>query len=110
MLDEKEIAAEIARLEYVESSYSNYSKLADLYVIKNQMEHIPAATMNPDTGYSYAPPSDQTVGVYGDSEFMQAVAGRSTSDVFKIMDDLMDTLKVVNHRAYISVLRKINEL
>ena len=38
MLDAKEINAEIARLEYVESSYPNYAKLADLYIIRDRME------------------------------------------------------------------------
>ena len=38
MLDPKEIEIEIARLEYGESSYPAYAKLANLYTIKNQIE------------------------------------------------------------------------
>ena len=38
LLDRKEIDIEIARLEYGESSYPAYAKLADLYTIRNQMD------------------------------------------------------------------------
>ena len=38
MLDAAEIRKEIARLEYEESDYKNYAKLADLYVIRKQMQ------------------------------------------------------------------------
>lgn len=38
MLNELEIRKEIARLEYEESSYPNYAKLADLYLIREQMQ------------------------------------------------------------------------
>ena len=38
MLDEAEIRKEIARLEYEESSYPNYAKLANLYVIRDKMQ------------------------------------------------------------------------
>ena len=38
MLDKAEIRKEIARLEYEESSYPNYAKLADLYVIRDKMQ------------------------------------------------------------------------
>ena len=38
MLDEREINAAIAELEYKESSYSNYEKLASLYTIRNEMQ------------------------------------------------------------------------
>ena len=65
-------------------------------------------------GYSYAPPPTETVtsgadevGDYGDSEFLQAVKGKRPADVWPIMDDLMDTLKVVNRRVYDGIMRKI---
>ena len=38
MLDKAEIRKEIARLEYEESSYPNYAKLANLYTIRKQMQ------------------------------------------------------------------------
>ena len=46
MLDKQEIRKEIARLEYEESSYPNYAKLADLYIIRAEMEK-PDAKIEP---------------------------------------------------------------
>ncbi len=105
MLDAKEIDIEIARLEYGESSYPAYAKLADLYTIRDMMrrsketpevEHQPVA-------YSLAPPP-------GDSDFLRAIDGRDPDGVWEVLDDLMDTLRVVNPRVYASVMRKINSL
>ena len=38
MLDAREIDSEIAKWEALESSYPNYAKLADLYVIRREMQ------------------------------------------------------------------------
>ena len=108
MLDRKEIDIEIARLEYGESSYPAYAKLADLYTIRNQMEGIneqrPAA-------YSTAAASEiLPAPIYADSDFLMAAADRDPEQVWQIIDDLMDTLSVTNPRAYKSVMRRIREL
>lgn len=114
MLDEAEIRKEIARLEYEESSYPNYAKLANLYVIRDKMQEEERA----DSGryisrYSGAPaPSTvsvdpETVGEYGDSEFLLAVAGKNPGKAWAVIDELMDTLALVNRKVYDSVMRKI---
>lgn len=105
-LDRKEIDIEIARLEYGESSYPAYSKLAALYTIRNQMDHqnAPAAAL-----YSAAP-APEVFPAYGDSDFYQAIAGKDTSAVLDILDGLMSTLSVTAPRAYSNVLRKIRDL
>ena len=112
MLDPKEIDIEIARLEYGESSYPAYQKLANLYTIRNQMnrteEHPTYAA-----SYSAAPAVAEyspVVDGYGDSEFLRAVQGKDQSDVCAVMDDLMDTLQVANPRVYNGVMRKIRAL
>lgn len=115
MLDAREIDIEIARLEYGESSYPAYAKLADLYTIRNQMRRAEGAE-NGDYNGSYssapAPPSTPAASVpdSGDSDFLRAVAGKSLVDVLEILDDLMDTLQAANPRAYSSVMRKIHSI
>ena len=119
MLDAAEIRKEIARLEYEESDYKNYAKLADLYVIRQQMQEDEqgsrstrlhaysgdrAPIVQATTQRAAAP---QTVGSYGDSDFLRAVEGKDPSKVWPIMDELMDTLAVVNARVYNSVMQKI---
>lgn len=81
-------------------------KLAAFYTIKKELfnEEIPM--------YSYAPEpvGNEKLDTYGDSEFLEAVSGKSLSDVMPIMDELMDAMKVLQPRIYDSVMRKIEAL
>lgn len=122
MLDAAEIRKEIARLEYEESDYKNYAKLADLYVIRKQMQenehgnrstylHAYSGDHAPDVQTAATQAEDpQTVGSYGDSDFLRAVAGRYPSRVWPIIDELMDTLAIVNAKVYNSVMQKIQRM
>ena len=106
MVDPKELEVEIARLEYADSSYPNYAKLANLYVIQDRLnrgreEHKELPM------YSSAP---ARAGRMGDSEFLVEVEGKDMDGVLDILDDLMDTLRVVNPRAYNGVMRKLRAL
>ena len=102
MIDETEIKKWIARLETEESSWTNYERLAVLYTVLNQQNDgndRPAPLL-----YSSAP---APVEVFGDSDFLQAVSSVEPSVAWAIMDELMDSLKVVNERVYNSVMRKL---
>ena len=44
------------------------------------------------------------------SEFLQAVDGKDSVQVFAVMDDLMDTLRVTAPRVYDHIIRKVKEL
>lgn len=112
MLDRKEIDIEIARLEYGESSYPAYQKLANLYTIRNQMDRADERS-GYESKYSAAPAITEYSSVvddYGSSEFLQTVRGKDQTEVWAIMDDLMDTLQVANPRVYNGVMRKISAL
>lgn len=117
MLDELEIRKEIARLEYEESSYPNYAKLATLYAIRAEMhkpEHPADEGIAPQYNrrYSAAVTTEQThaIGNYGDSDFLQAVTSKAPADVWPILDDLMSSLQVMNPRTYSAVMLKIKAL
>lgn len=119
MLDKAEIRKEIARLEYEESSYHNYAMLADLYTIRKQMQEDERGSRSTRMqAYSSDPAPAvqtmaqqteilQTVGSYGDSDFLRAVTGKDPAKVWPIMDELMDTLAIVNAKVYNSVMQKI---
>lgn len=119
MLDKAEIRKEIARLEYEESSYPNYAKLADLYVIRDKMQEDEqgsrSSRMHAYSG-AHAPAvqaevpqaaATQMVGSYGDSDFLRAIAEKDPSKVWPIVDELMDTLAIVNAKVYHSVMQKV---
>lgn len=107
MLDAREIDHAIAQLEYEESSYPNYQKLSSLYIIRDHMQPKPEPVYEA-VDYSAAPAP--AMELYGDSDFLQAAAGKDPYEVWNIIDDLMDTLHTVNSRVYESVMRKINAL
>ena len=109
MRDIKEIEYWISKLENGESSFPNYAKLADLYAIRSQMTGVPAAYPQPQVAaYSEAAePVGEMLGQYGDSDFLRAVAGKNEGDAWRVMDELMETLRVVNPRAYDGVMSKL---
>lgn len=115
MLDKAEIRAAIAKLEFDESSYSNYAKLASLYVIRDKMQEEERGDGGKYVGYYSGAPAPVTaepaiVGEYGDSEFLLAVAGKNPAKAWAVVDELMDTLSLVNRKVYDSVLRKIKSM
>ena len=98
MIDEREVALWIKRLETEASRRSNYAKLATLYTIQNQNRE-PVRESRMVEAYSAAPAPD--------SEFLRAVSNVDPARAWEVMDELMDSLKVVNARVYNSVMRKL---
>lgn len=109
MLMVQEVDAEIAALENRENhNASAVARLASLYTIR---DHIADDVPKYERSYSQAaPPEEDVVGEYGDSDFLQAVCGKDSATAWAVMDELMDTLKVVNEKVYNSVMRKISNI
>lgn len=105
----KEVEWAIAELEQSESSFSNYGKLADLYIVRREMQGTPEAEPQV-AAYSETVPVDESLGAYGDSEFLQAIAGKDSAGVWNVINELMDTLNLVNPKVYDSVMRKLSRL
>lgn len=94
-MDIDEINRTILMLEDKDTTYATCEKLADLYIVRDHM-----------TGLRRGEPLE----VYGESEFLWAVDGKDSAEVWSIMDELMNTLSVVNPKAYNSVMEKIKGL
>ena len=108
MLDRKEIEIEISRLEYGESSYPAYAKLADLYTIRDQMDK--AEQQEDPQPISLAAYSQAPEPPLRGSDFLDLAADKDPALVWEILDDLMDTLSVANPRAYRGVMRRLEAL
>ncbi len=99
MIDERELALWIKRLETEKSSWSNYEKLATLYIIQSQNRNPAMEPPRMVEAYSAAPAPE--------SDFLRAVSNVDPSRAWEIMDELMDSLKIVNERIYNNVMRKL---
>lgn len=44
---------------------------------------------------------------YGDTEFYKAIKGKKAADVWDVMNELMDTLQVINPKLYDGVMRQL---
>lgn len=112
MLDIREVEYWISRYENEANKLDHCVTLSALYTIRDKMQ----GTEKPEPDYggyskASAPHADiQSLGQYGNSEFLQSIAGKDASAVFGVIDGLMENLQVVNPRVYNNVLRKIGEI
>ena len=97
MLDLNEIQKDIIDLKRMDTSYAAIERLAWLVTVRDELLRDKKGEMNP-------------LELQGDSEFLKAVSGKDAKAVWDIMDDLMDTLKVANPRAYQSIMNRINQI
>lgn len=97
MINTDELEKEILMLEKKDTTYANCERLAWLYIVR---DHI--------TGQQQAQPTP--LDVSGESEFLQSVNGRDSVQVWAVMDDLMDTVRVTAPRAYKSVMERIRAI
>ena len=73
----------------------------ELFGEEKKAEQLPA--------YSFAPaPVRNTLEVNSDSEFARAINGRELEEVFPVIDELMDTLSVIQPRLYSAVMMKLS--
>lgn len=97
MLDIDEINRTILMLESRDTNYATCERLADLYIVR---DHI--------TGQMHKQPTP--LDIAGDSDFLQAISEKDSVKVWSIMDDLMDTLRYAEPRAYARVMERIRDL
>ena len=114
MYTESELIDAIEELNNGSHTISNVSKLASVYTV---LDHIAIgrgysteSKSNEITGYT--PPvsvvAKDMIGNYGDSEFLTLIKGKSPERVWALMDELMDTLSLVNISLYNSVLDRLD--
>lgn len=115
MITEKDLQEAIAECEGERNPNANTCmKLAAFYTIKNQL--YPEAPQNPAestqdfNGYSYGTgardASESRTEAQG-TEFAEAMRNVPADVFLAVMDELMETLKVVQPRLYAGVLRKL---
>lgn len=115
MIREQELREAIAECQGERNPNANTCiKLAAYYSILDHMEpqdmgasFLPAIPQ----GYSYEaqPPEPEMVELDGESEFAQEINGLPVTEVMPIIDELMETVRILHPRLYDGVMRKIRK-
>ena len=100
MYSKDELLNGIYEISQGKHTVQNCEKLAAIYTV---MDHLYPEI---EKGYSMDSEPKLQIG-YGRSEFMQAVQGKNPDAVWQVIDELMDTIQLLNPKLYESVMRKI---
>ena len=114
MITEKDLQEAIAECQGQRNPNANTCiKLAAYYIIRNEMFGTEDPVIETPV-YSYSgPPEDQfetQIEYDSGSEFSQVINGNTARDIWPIMDELMDTLQVINPRLYAGVIQRLEEV
>lgn len=99
MITQRELDNAIRECENAQTSYQNCEKLATFYTILDHLYN--------DNERKVIESVSDTVGDYGESTFLQTVNGRNSQEMWLVMDELMQTLQIINPRLHDGVMRKL---
>ena len=114
---EKEIAQAIEECMREPVTGNKRAVLADLIIIQDylfgeSMQAQEAPQPIPMQSYS-APPIEQVetyIETTGDSEFLKAVDGRKADKAWKLIDELVEAVKILHPRMYTTFIDKVQDL
>lgn len=103
MFSKNELLDAIDELEMSPATYQNAEKLATFYSL---YDHLYG-----DKSKMSAVESSREVIIqsHGDSEFLRMISGKRSEDVWQVMDELMETIKMLQPRLYQATLERISE-
>ena len=117
MITEKEIAQAIEECMREPVTGNKRAVLSDLIIIQDYLFGAPMQAQEapqPIPMQSYSAPPIEQVGTYiettGDSEFLKAVDGRKADKVWKLMDELVEAVKILHPRMYTTFIDKVQDL
>lgn len=105
MFTRAELIDAINEFEGGRHSIQNCEKLAAIYTV---LDHLNEPDY--DRGYSGDSKVNTEIGVYGDSEFLNMVAGKPPEKVWQLIDELVDALGVLNPRLQTNFMDKLRAL
>lgn len=102
MISIEQLNGEIAALEEERPTFLTMEKLAALYTVRDHM------ILGAKTSQQAQVVNQEIVDVEsGDSDFLSAINGKSVNEILPIIDELMETIKLMNERLYNGVMRKL---
>lgn len=117
MITEKEVAQAIEECLREPVTGNKRAVLADLIIIQDYLFGEPMQAQDapqPMPLQSYFAPHMEQVEKYietnGDSEFLKAVDGRKADKVLKLIDELVEAVKILHPRMYTTFIDKVQDL
>ena len=109
MITEQDLTAAIAECQGKRNPDSSTCiKLAAFYTIRRELFGEPEKPVTPVPQYAYASAPEEKITIKSDSEFAKAIDGKDQSDVWPVLDELMDTIETLHPRLYSAVLDRLN--
>lgn len=102
MVTERELREAIRECESAPASLQSLEKLAVFYTVYDK-------NFADKTESSEKPTKSIDVQPVSDSEFMRLIVGKDWTSLLVILDELMDTVKILQPRLYDAVMRKLRE-
>ena len=109
MITQQDLSQAIAECQADRNPNANTCiKLAAFLTIQRELFGEEKKAEQPPS-YSFAPaPVRNTIEVNSDSEFARAINGRKTEEVIPVLDELMETLQIIQPRLYNAVMMKLD--
>lgn len=85
-------------------------KLAAFYTIQNELYGKKQMIEMPSYSFSAGNATENDIVYDSGTEFSELINGRSIDDILPIVDELVETTKVVNPPLYKAVIRKLTSL
>ena len=103
MFSKNEILDAIDDLEEAPATYQNAEKLATFYSLYDHL-FVTKEPMNRIESIR-----EVIIGKYGDSEFMRTIEGKKAEVVWSVMDELLQTIQMLQPRLYNATIEKLKE-
>ena len=117
MITEKEVAQAIEECMRDPITGNKRAVLADLIIIQDYLFGKPTRAkevQQPMPMQSYSAPPMEQVEIYVetncDSEFLKVVNGRKAERVWKLIDELVEAVKILHPRMYTTFIDKVQDL
>ena len=117
MITEKEIEQAIKECLREPVTGNKRAVLADLIIIQDYLFGEPTQAQeapHPMPMQSYSATPMEQVETYietnGDSEFLKSIDGRKAAKVWKLIDELVEAVKILHPRMYTTFIDKVQDL
>ena len=102
MFSEAELLKAIDELEKAPTTYQDAEKLATFYILYDHLYKKPKPEIERVR--------EVTINRYNGSEFLRAITGKKANEVWKVMNGVMEMIKVAQPHIYRAIIQRLIKL